>query len=326
MGESRKVEGYIPPMLATPVDKPFTDDEWIFELKLDGFRAIAEVGKNKLLFYSRNGLSFVSRFPRIAEALQQIQHKAVLDGEIVLLNERNRPDFQKLQYYEQNQQFPLVYYVFDLLALDGHDLKHLSLLERKELLKHLIKRNRILRYSEHIKKSGVAFFKKVAADDMEGIIAKRADSLYYPGVRSRDWLKIKNQKSQEAIIVGFTKPKGERNHFGSILLAQYKGKKLRYIGHAGTGFTQATLRELMQKMKPLVTARSPFDASLIISGDITWVKPKLVCEVRYTEITKDGMMRHPVYKGLRTEKRSKNIKQATERPKPVKQILHQKAK
>jgi len=157
---------------------------------------------------------------------------------------------------------------------------------------------------------------------MEGIIAKKADSHYIPGIRSREWLKIKNQQSQEAIIVGYTAPKGSRKNFGSILLGQYKRNKLRYIGHAGTGFTENSLKELMKKMKPFITNKSPFPEKIQTNGPVTWLKPELVCEVSYTEITRDGMLRHPVYKGLRPEKRGKNIRSETETPKPVKTVVN----
>ena len=308
-------------MLTTAVDKPFSSKDWLFELKLDGYRAIAEISKGNLLLYSRNGLNMLSRYPTIAAALEKIKTEVILDGEIVLLDENGKPDFQKLQNYQENKQYQLVYYVFDILSMQKKDLKGILLLERKKLLKKLLKRSASIRYCDHIEENGVGFFKKIIASDLEGIIAKRKDSLYTPGIRTREWLKIKNHKSQEAIIAGFTAPKRSRLHFGSLLLAQYKRGKLQYIGHAGTGFTDKTLKELMQKMKPLITDKSPFEINIKTNGPVTWVKPVLVCEIGYYEITENGILRHPVYKGLRTDKKSKAIKEETERVLPVKKIL-----
>ncbi|HET9431763.1 MAG TPA: non-homologous end-joining DNA ligase, partial [Chitinophagaceae bacterium] len=249
----RKIPHYIQPMLATAVDRPFSSKDWLFELKLDGYRAIAEIRKGKVLLYSRNGLSLSGRFPSIVTALKKIRMDVVLDGEIVLLNERGKPDFQKLQNYAKNGELPLLYYVFDLLSLQQRDLKQVPLVERKKLLKQILKKRGPVRFSSHVEEHGEDFFKTVKAEDMEGMIAKRKDSYYSMGVRTREWLKIKNHKSQEAIIVGYTAPKGSRQHIGAILLAQYEGSQLKYIGHAGTGFTDQTLKDLLQKLKPLVT-------------------------------------------------------------------------
>jgi bifunctional non-homologous end joining protein LigD len=318
----RKISSYIVPMFATSVDKPFNSDEWLFELKLDGFRAIADLRKKPILLYSRNGLSLSERYPVVTEGLAKLKLDAVLDGEIVLLNDEGKPDFQKLQNYGNNRNNKLVYYAFDILTLKGKDLTGLPLIERKKMLKKALKKSPIVRYSDHVEGKGEEFFKVIIDADMEGMMAKKKDSLYIPGFRTKEWLKIKFHKSQEAIIVGFTEPKGSRLHFGSILLSQYKNGKLEYIGNAGTGFADQTLRDLMKKLQPLVTDKSPFDRKIKLAGRVTWLKPKLVCEVSYSEITKDGMLRHPVYKGLRPEKKSNMIKMKTERETPVKKIVH----
>ena len=317
----KKNPSYISPMLTTAVDKPFSHKDWVFELKLDGYRAISEISSREILFYSRNGLSFKERYPSIVAALKKIKYKVVLDGEVVLLNENNRPDFQKLQHYESNRNLPLVYYLFDIIFYKGMDLRQQALVDRKKILKKLLGKNKVLRYCDHIEEEGVLFFRKVLKMNMEGIIAKKAGSNYIPGIRSREWLKIKNQQSQEAIIAGYTAPKGSRKNFGSILLGQYRRNKLRYIGHAGTGFTENSLKELMKKMQPYVTNKSPFPEKIHTNGPVTWLKPQLVCKVSYTEITRDGMLRHPVFKGLRLEKRGKNIRSETETPKPVKTVV-----
>jgi bifunctional non-homologous end joining protein LigD len=318
----KKIFPYIVPMLATSVDKPFNDKDWLFELKLDGYRAIAELRKKELLLYSRNGLSLKEKYPVVGEALKKIKQEAILDGEIVLLNEHNKPDFQKLQNYSNNKEYPLVYYVFDILSLQQKDLKNLPLIERKNILKKMIGKSPVVRYSDHVEENGKDFFKVVKADDLEGMMAKKKTSLYTPGIRTREWLKIKFHKSQEAIIAGFTAPKGSRKYFGSILLAQYRDKKFCYIGHVGTGFNDKTLKDLMQKMQPLITDRSPFEKNVKANSPVTWLKPELVCEISYSEITKDGILRHPVYKGLRPEKTSRMVKVETERTLPVKRIIH----
>ena len=201
-------------MLATAVDKPFSSKEWLFELKLDGYRAIAEIKNGKLLLYSRNGVSLVKRYPSIVTALRKIGVDAILDGEIVLLNENGKPDFQKLQNYSQHKDLPLAYYVFDLLSCQQKDLRQVPLVERKKLLKKILKKTGPVRFSSHVEEHGDDFFKVVKAEDMEGIIAKKKDSLYVPGARTREWLKIKYHKSQEAIIVGYTAPRGSRRHSG----------------------------------------------------------------------------------------------------------------
>lgn len=320
----RKIPHYVKPMLAIAVDKPFSDSEWLFELKLDGYRAVAETGKRKLLLYSRNGLSLTQRFPSIAEALRKIKTEAVMDGEIVLLNEKGKPDFQKLQNYGQNIQYQLVYYVFDLLSCKQKDLRHQPLTERKKQLKKILKKVGPVRFLSHIEDNGIDFFRTVKMEDMEGIIAKKKDSTYTPGLRTRDWLKIKNHKSQEVIIAGFTEPRGARQHFGSILLGQYKDGKLKYVGHAGTGFTEKTLHDLSVQMHKLAVKKSPFEVPVKTNNKVTWLRPKLVCEISYSEITSDGMFRHPVFKGLRTEKKAENIEQETERELSVIKVVKTK--
>lgn len=321
MATRSRINQFIRPMLTTAVDKPFDSDDWIFELKLDGYRAIAEIRSSQLKLYSRNGISFKERYPIISQALKKIRSLMILDGEIVLLNEEGEPDFQKLQNYEENPGYALAYYVFDILSLKGKDLKNLPLIERKAILKKTLGISPVIRFCDHIEKSGKQFYKKVIKKKLEGIIAKRKESIYLPGFRTKEWLKIKDQKSQEAIIAGFTAPKGSRRYFGSLLLSQYNNDQLEYIGSAGTGFSDKLLKELMQKMKPLITTRSPFNDKVKANGSITWIKPVLVCEVGYSEITTGGMLRHPVYKKLRTEKKAKNINKKTELPVAVKKII-----
>ena len=198
-------------------------------------RAIAEINK-EIRFYSRNGIDFSERFPVIAQALKKIKHNVILDGEIVLLNEKNLPDFQKLQYYENHLNYPLVYYVFDILSLDGKNMEELPLTDRKQILKKVLKNNDVVRYCDHIDTDGISFLEKAKEQGLEGIIAKKKDSRYTRGYRSKEWLKIKNVQSTEVVIAGYTAPKGERNHFGSLVLANKKGKSWQYRGHVGPVF------------------------------------------------------------------------------------------
>ena len=318
----KKISHYIKPMLATAIDKPFDGDEWLFELKLDVYRAIAELNGVKTLLYSRNGLDLSKIYPPIAEALRKIKITAVIDGEIVVLDEEGKPSFQELQNYTAQSKLPLLYYVFDILSFDNHQLKDIPLIERKKMLKKIIGKKGVIRYCNHILNEGKSYFNQIKKEKLEGIMAKKKDSFYYPGVRTKEWLKIKNNHSQEAIIVGYTAPKGRRLYFGSLLLAEYKGKKLKYIGHTGTGFNTTSLRELMAEMKKLVIDKSPLSPVPKANGAVTWIRPKLVCEVRFTEVTKEGSLRHPVYKGLRIDKASKAVKEETEKELPVKKLVH----
>ncbi len=301
-------------MLATLADKPFDDRGWVFEIKWDGYRAIAERKNELIQLYSRNGLSFSEKFPPIADALVSLKHNAILDGEIVLLDKNNRPSFQKLQHYGENKALPILYYIFDLLFIDKKDIRHLPLLQRKELLQALLKKtgNDLLRYCDHVEEQGIAFFESAKNASLEGIIAKKMDSKYVCNTRSKDWLKIKNVNTREGIIVGYTKPRNSRKYFGALILAQFKNNKLVYMGHTGTGFTQKTLRDLWKKMQPLINNKSPFNEKIKVNMPVTWIQPKLVCELKYTEMTKDGLLRHPVFLALRIDKNKNEVKQSKE--------------
>jgi bifunctional non-homologous end joining protein LigD len=306
-GKAKKLKTFIKPMLASVTKNPFDDKDWLFEIKWDGYRAIAEINKDDVSLYSRNGVDFSERFPAIYQALKKIKHDVVLDGEIVLLNEKDLPDFQKLQYYENHLNYPLLYYVFDLLKLNGKNTEKLPLTDRKKLLQQLLKSNKIIRYCDHIEDDGIAFLEKANEQGLEGIIAKKKDSAYAKGVRSKEWLKIKNVQSTEVVIAGYTKPQGGRSHFGALILARKKGRSWQYGGHVGTGFSHALLAELKKKMKPLETDTSPFKSEVPVNGEVTWLKPKLVADIAYTEVTRDQVFRHPVFLRLHDEKNTKDI-------------------
>jgi bifunctional non-homologous end joining protein LigD len=305
-GKKAPLPDFVSPMLATLTKIPFDDPDWVFEIKWDGFRAVAHTGKEKKL-YSRNGLDFSTKFPGILNGLDKIKKSCILDGEIVLFNKKGLPDFQKLQHFETNRNYPLVYYVFDILFSGGKEMVGVPLHERKKLLQSILPANDQIRYCDHVDEKGIAFFDIAKRRGLEGVIAKKKDSLYYPGIRSREWLKIKNVLGTEAVIVGYTEPKGGRLYFGSVILATKKGKGWIYRGHAGTGFNAGRLKELKTKMDKLVTRDSPFDKKVSVNGKVTWIKPKLVADIAYTEITRDNIFRHPVFLHLREDKKLKDL-------------------
>ncbi len=302
-----KLTHFIKPMLAKETDKAFDDNDWLFEIKWDGYRAISEIENGEVKLYSRNGLLFNNTYPVVTNALKKLKHNAVLDGEIVILNEAGKSDFQKLQHYEENTQYPICYYVFDILSLNGEDTGALPLTDRKKLLQQLIKKNDVIKYSDHVIGKGIAFFNAAGEQNLEGIMAKKADSEYHKGVRTSDWLKIKHHKSEEVVIVGFTKPTGARKYFGALVLAIRNEKGLHYAGHTGSGFTDNDLKEVYDKLAPLKTGNSPFAEKVKTNMPVTWVKPKYICEIKFTEWTNDGKMRHPIFLRMREDKSVKDI-------------------
>ncbi len=299
-------------MLAKETDESFTDASWLFEIKWDGYRAIAEVGNSDTLLYSRNGNSFLNAYPLLAEELNKIKISAVLDGEIVVLDEEGNPSFQKLQHYADNTQYPLQYYVFDLLELNGKQLYDLPLINRKELLQNFLKENPIIKYSDHVIERGEDFFEVSKQKNLEGIMAKKMDSHYYAGKRTNEWLKIKHHKSGEAIIVGFTKPRNSRKYFGALVLAIKNKDKYEYVGHTGSGFNEGLLKELHAKLVSIIRENSPFDERVKTNMPVTWVQPKYIAELKFTEWTNDGKMRHPIFLRLRTDKDIEEVNKSNE--------------
>jgi bifunctional non-homologous end joining protein LigD len=298
----------IKPMLATLVDDPFDRDDWFFEVKWDGYRAIAEVEGKKVNVYSRNLISFNDRYPEVAHALRELGMKAVFDGEIIAIDDEGVASFQLLQQYMRTGEGTLLYCVFDILYLDGYDLTGLPLRRRKEILKSILPDNDVVRYSEHVEGSGIALFDAAIKEGLEGVIAKNAESPYRTDARSKDWLKIKTHMRQEAVIAGFTEARGGRKHFGALVLGVYEGNRLVYIGHTGGGFNERSLAEVMKKLKPLIADKPPFREKPKTNMPVTWVKPELVCEVSFQEWTEGGHMRQPIFQGLRMDKPPKDVK------------------
>ena len=307
----------IHPMLATSVDVPFDDPEWLFEIKWDGYRAIAFIAKGKVRLVSRNQNDLTAQYPELQNVPSFIQAEtAILDGEVAALDEQGRSSFSLMQQRTgirsggrrtgSRQDIPVLYYVFDVLYLDGYDLRRVSLEQRKDLLAGITSPDGPVRYSDHFPQ-GKALFAAARQQGLEGILAKRRSSVYQER-RTREWLKIKITQTLDCVIGGYTEPEGSRSYFGSIVLGLYDKKgELFHIGQAGTGFDEATLKQIWQALKKLEVKRSPFPHGVEALRTVHWVKPDLVAEIKFTEWTHEsaegGMkLRAPVFLLLREDK------------------------
>jgi bifunctional non-homologous end joining protein LigD len=305
---------FVEPMKCLPVKKIPEGDEWLYELKFDGYRSLAIIRDGEALLLSRNKKSFNERFPAIVEAVAKLKVKdAILDGEIVALDDQNRPTFQLLQNYQSG---PLAYYLFDLLTFDGENWKDRPLHERKARLEKLLKGVKSpIFLSASLPGTTAAIWQQIQKQRLEGIIAKRRDSLYEPGRRSGEWAKIKAINQQEFVIGGYTEPQGGRTHFGALLIGVYEDKKLHFCARVGTGFNHKLLASLHAQMQKLRIDKCPFNnlpvprhsrwGGGVTAADMkkcTWVEPKLVCEVEFTEWTGDSSLRHPAFIALREDK------------------------
>jgi len=307
------------PMLATLVDQPFDEPGWQYEIKWDGYRAVAMINKAKVNLISRNNKSFNEKFYPVVDALKKWDINAVIDGEVVVLNDKGISNFGSLQNWRSEADGPLFYYVFDILWLNGYELKSLPLTKRREILKDILPDENMIRLSENFETSATEFLATAAKMGMEGIMAKKEDSAYIEGDRTRDWLKIKSNKRHEVVIGGFTQNEGSAKTFSALLVGVFDNGRLDYMGKIGTGFNVKMQKEIMAKMKKLETKKIPFTEKPDVNkpsrfrpnppkATVTWLKPQLVCEVSYTEITTDGIMRHPSFEGLRTDKKAKDVK------------------
>lgn len=309
----------IHPMLATPAEKPFDDPHWLFEIKWDGYRAVAFLENGSMRLVSRNQNDLTAQYPELAPMAGQVKARtAVLDGEVVALDEAGRSSFSLMQQRAgfsstgrrktRNPAIPVLYYAFDLLYLDGYDLRPVALEQRKAKLASLLEPSQVLRYSDHHVGQGVALFEAAKQTGLEGILAKRRASVYVEQ-RSREWQKIKITRRLECVIGGYTEPEGSRQYFGSVVLGLY-GKKgeLVHIGQAGTGFDQKMLEQMWTVLRKLETPRNPFASKVQALRKVHWVQPKLVAEIKFAEWTHEGQLRAPVFLGLRTDKEPKECR------------------
>jgi bifunctional non-homologous end joining protein LigD len=308
----------VKPMKATLVDEPFDDPDWLYEVKWDGYRVVATINNGSAEILSRNNLPFDKFYP-INKLLKSWKLNAVIDGEIVVLNEKGVSDFGALQNWRSEADGELVYYVFDILWYEGKNLMGLPLIQRQAILKEVLPTNDDrVRQSKVFSANGIDFFKAAERMGLEGIIAKKANSVYTSDLRSREWLKIKIHKRQEVIIAGFTKNEGTSKPFSALALGVYDNGILRYVGKVGTGFSDKLQKEMMGQFKPLITDESPFDVvpdvdkpsrfrPKRLGAKPTWLKPELVCEVAYAEVTGDGVFRQASFKGMRIDKNAKDV-------------------
>ena len=317
----REQAAYVSPMKALLVRNPPPRDGWTFEIKWDGYRVIAVKSGGKVRLFSRRHRDITVDFKTVAGAVERLPAKSVvIDGEVVALDDKGRPSFQLLQNFRQDHAargLHLVYYVFDLLNLENRDLKKLTLEQRRELLQAMVgEADEPIRLSRGLDGDPEDLVEQARANSIEGIIAKRRQSVYEPDRRSGSWLKVKTVMEQEFIIGGFTQPKGSREHFGALLVGYYQGAQLMFASKVGTGFSTDTLHALHKRFKKLETSVCPF-INLPTKGPnglsraemrlCTWMLPALVCQVRFTEWTSDGGLRHSVFLGLRDDKRPHDV-------------------
>jgi len=312
----RRIPEQITPMLATLVDEPFSDPDWVFETKWDGFRSVCFIDRGKARFVSRNQIEMTPQYPELANTPKQINAKqAILDGEIVALDEHGMPRFQLLQNklrirsgsYAKATKAQILYFVFDLLYYDGFDLTNCALTERKALLEHILQPASFVKYSDHVAAEGEQFFREIEKFRLEGMIAKRANSKYVQK-RTSDWLKVKTVMRSEVVIGGYTQPRGTRSYFGSLVCGLYKGRELHYVAHTGGGFNEKLLASIYKLMQPLKTDKSPFIKPPKTNEPVQWLTPKLVAEVKFSEWTADERMRQPIFLGLREDKKPQDCR------------------
>lgn len=297
-----KIPFRVSPMLATLVDAPFSRSNWVFEEKYDGVRILAYKEGNRVSLISRNAIDRTNRYPAIAKELLRLNaNTLLLDGEVVVLDARNVSRFQLLQQAKGRPQ----YAVFDCLYKDGKDLRRASLNVRRSTLEQVLSANATVHVGTRVAEDGIEAFELAVKRGLEGVIGKDSSSPYIEG-RSKAWLKVKVNQREEFVIGGFTAPEGARHHFGALLLGTYNRDQLQYVGKVGTGFNDEILAHLHQKMKRLARSKCPFSID-VKERSATFVAPKLVAQIGFTERTKDGKLRHPVYLGLRDDKAAREI-------------------
>jgi bifunctional non-homologous end joining protein LigD len=319
-----KIPTGMKPMLATLVDKPFDDPDWVYEIKWDGYRTLGFINNGEVELLSRNNKPFNEKYYPITRLLQSWKMNAVIDGEILVLNNKGVSNFGALQNWRSEADGELMLYVFDLLWYEGKNLRDLPLTQRQAILKEILPTDDDrIRLSQVFAANGLEFFEAAEKIGLEGIMAKKANSPYLADNRSKDWLKIKINKRQEVVIGGFTKNEGTAKQFSSLLLGVYEDGRFQYVGKVGTGFSDKLQKEMMATFKPLITGKTPFESEPDVNkpsrfrpnppkAKATWLKPELVCEVSFAEVTSDGVFRHPSFQGMREDKKAKDVVRETE--------------
>jgi bifunctional non-homologous end joining protein LigD len=309
----------IKPMLATLVNEPFDDPDWIYEVKWDGYRTLGFINKGEVQLLSRNNKDFNEKYYPLTKLLESWKLNVVIDGEILVLNDKGVSNFGALQNWRSEADGELVLYVFDILWYEGKNLMNLPLTERQAIMREVLPTDDDrVRLSQVFKANGTEFFEAAGKIGLEGIMAKKASSTYLSDNRSRDWLKIKINKRQEVVIGGFTKNEGTAKQFSSLLLGVYERGKFQYVGKVGTGFSDKLQKEMMAMFKPLIVDKVPFTSEPDVNkpsrfrpnpprAKATWLKPELVCEVSFAEVTSDGVFRHPSFEGMRVDKKAKEV-------------------
>ena len=316
------VPGFVAPMQAMLVDS-IRPGDWIYEIKFDGYRALALRGGNETRILSRNEKDLGGKFPEVKDAVAALDvQDAVIDGEIVALDDKGRSSFQLLQGFDMGLvRPPIVFYAFDLLRLNGKDLQNLPIEERKAKLEGLLKKPPgVIRYSVSFTKKIEELLSRAQELGLEGLIGKRSGSRYEAGKRTGAWVKIKLYQEQEFVIGGYTEPEGSRKHFGALLVGFYEGKSFKFAGRVGTGFSEKLLRSLFDDLQKIRVESCPFsnlpapgrnrwDQGLTAAEmkRCRWVKPAMVCQVKFTEWTRDDRLRQPVFLGLREDKQAKDV-------------------
>jgi bifunctional non-homologous end joining protein LigD len=307
-GIKSKMPVNISPMLCTLLREPFSNKGYIYELKLDGYRIISFVQKSKLVMASRSGLNYTQKYPPLAAALKKLKHDLVIDGEVCVLNEEGHPDFDALQKYNGHNT-PIIYYAFDLLWIDGYDIRQLPLIERKEILQSILKFNEVIKYTEHFA-DGMKLYNAVLKIGMEGIVAKRSDSKYIEGDRSANWYKIPTQVRQEFVIGGWAESDKARS-FRSLLFGAYNKKgQFEWIGRSGGGYKEKDMPGILDQLKKLEIKESPFINKVLDTKGavIHYVKPKLVANFSFATWTKSGRIRKPAtFLGFRKDKKPEQV-------------------
>jgi len=302
-GKKSKFLSNIKPMLCSLIREPFEDPEYLYEVKLDGYRLIAYVQNGQVVLASRSGLNYTKKYPAIESQLSQLKFDVIVDGELVALNKEGHPDFDALQ--KNNGENPLAFYLFDILWCQGYNLMDLQLTQRKEILSQAIPFNDVIRFSENFDQ-GISLFELIKNQNMEGIVAKKRDSKYQPGARNKDWLKLPTEKRQEFVIGGWTE--SDTSPFAALIFGYYENGKLLYQGHAGGGYKAKQKKKIFEKIKPLEIKKSPFANKVDTDRKAHFIKPELVANIKFATYTASGKIRKPaIFLGFRDDKKPQQV-------------------